>query len=70
MSTENKNVLTVTFESMKLARLREAKEFFEKDTGNKIEMDDFVDMLVKTYIAYRDQRGASESNLLKKLTQK
>jgi hypothetical protein len=70
LSTGTKEVLTVTFASMKLVRLKEAKELFEKDTGNKIEMDDFVDMLVKTYIAYRDQRGASESDLLKKLTQK
>lgn len=62
--------MEVTFASEKLARLKKAKQLFESDTGKKIEMDDFVDMLVKTYIAYRDQRGASESDLLKKLTQK
>ena len=70
MSTGTEETLTVTFASTKLARLKEAKELFESDTKNKIEMDDFIDMLVKTYVAYRNQRGASESDLLKKLTQK
>ncbi len=70
MPTGTKEALIVTFASEKLARLNEAKELFESDTRNKIEMDDFVDILVKTYVAYRDKRGASESDLLKKLTQK
>ena len=61
---------TVTFRSDKLARLREAKELFESDTKNKIGMEDFIDMLVKTFMAYRESRGASESDLLRKLTQK
>jgi hypothetical protein len=53
----------------KLARLKEAKELFESDTGNKVEMVDFIDMLVKAYMSYRDKRGTSESILLQKLTQ-
>jgi hypothetical protein len=66
MKAEEK--ISVTFVSEKLARLKKAKELYESDTGKKIEMDDFLDMLVKTYMSYRDKRGSSESSLLQKLT--
>ncbi len=68
MPNGTKDRLDVTFASGKLERLQEARALFESDTKNKIEMDDFVDMLVKTFLAYRNQRGASESDLLRKLT--
>ena len=60
--------MTLALTPEKLARLREAKELFESDTG-KVEMADFIDMLVKAYMSYRDKRGTSESSLLQKLTQ-
>ena len=61
--------MTLTLAPEKLARLKEAKELFESDTGNKVEMADFIDKLVKAYMSYRDKRGTSESILLQKLTQ-
>ena len=59
--------ITVTFESEKLKRLKKAKRLFESDIKKDIEMDDFLDMLVKAYLSYRKIRGASESSLLQKL---
>ncbi len=61
--------MSVTISSERLARLEEAKKLFESDTGRKTSIEDFIDMLVKTYVAYRDKRGASESSLIKKLTE-
>ncbi len=60
--------ITLAFPQEKLARLKEAKRLFESDTGDRVEMADFIDILVKTYVSYRDKRGASESSLLRKLT--
>jgi hypothetical protein len=68
LSMKAEEKISVTFVSEKLARLKKAKELYESDTGKKIEMDDFLDMLVKTYMSYRDKRGSSESSLLQKLT--
>jgi hypothetical protein len=62
--------VTVTFISEKLERLRKAKELFESDIKKDIEMDDFLDMLVKAYLSYRKVRGASESSLLQKLAER
>jgi hypothetical protein len=69
MSSENDERVVLTFEADRLTRLKNARALFESDTGNSISIDDFVDMLVKTYMLYRDKRGATESSLLKKLTQ-
>jgi len=60
---------TVTFEAERLARLRKAQALFKSDTGNDISLDDFLDMLIKTFILYREKRGPTESSLLTKLTQ-
>lgn len=68
MSAKIEEKIAVTFVSEKLARLKKAKELYESDIGKKIEIDDFLDMLVKTYMSYRDKRGSSESSLLQKLT--
>ena len=68
MSQKTNEKIDVVLVSERLMRLKKAKELFESDTGNKVEMDDFLDMLVKTYMSYRDSRGSSESNLLQKLT--
>jgi hypothetical protein len=68
MSSENDGKLVITFESERLTRLKKARDLFESDTGNGISMDDFLDMLVKTFVLYREKRGATESSLLKKLT--
>lgn len=54
----------------KFAKLENAKNLFEKDTDKKIDLADFIDMLVDTFISYRNARGPSESNLLEKLTKK
>ena len=61
--------IEVTFVLEKLERLKKAKKFYEKDVKKNIEVDEFIDMLVKTYLTYRNVRGASESNLLEKLTE-
>jgi hypothetical protein len=68
LSAKIEEKIAVTFVSEKLARLKKAKELYESDIGKKIEIDDFLDMLVKTYMSYRDKRGSSESSLLQKLT--
>ena len=63
------DTMTVVLASEKLERFRKAKALFESDVGKKIEVDDFLDMLVKAFMSYRDRRGASESSLLQKLTE-
>ncbi|HUO43086.1 MAG TPA: hypothetical protein VMU35_08930 [Methylomirabilota bacterium] len=60
---------TVTFDSERLTRLRKAQALFKSDTGKDISLDDFLDMLIKTFILYREKRGPTESSLLTKLTQ-
>ena len=70
MSENVEEKITVTFSGEKLERLKKAKELFENDVKKNIEMDDFLDMLVKTFLSYRNVRGASESGLLEKLTEK
>jgi len=60
---------TVTFEAERLDRLRKARDLFMSDTGKDISLDDFLDMLIKTFILYREKRGPTESSLLTKLTQ-
>jgi len=69
MSDVTDQKIIVTFESERLARLKNAKGLFESDTGNNISTDEFLDMLIKTYMLYREKRGATESSLLRKLTQ-
>lgn len=59
----------VTFEAERLALLRKARDLFKSDTGKDISIDDFIDMLIKTYMLYREKRGPTESALLTKLTQ-
>lgn len=70
MSKNVKEKITVTFETEKLERLKRARELFENDVKKNIEMDDFLDMLVKTFLSYRNARGTSESRLLEKLTER
>ena len=70
MSKKVEERITVTFTAEKLERLKTAKGLFENDVKTKIEMDNFIDMLVKTYLSYRNVRGASESSLLEKLTER
>lgn len=60
----------VTFTAERLQRLKNAKTLFENDTKKSIELDAFVDMLVETYLSYRNLRGANESSLLQKITDK
>jgi len=69
MSNEKDEKIVVTFETARLTRLKNARSLFESDTGNNISIDEFIDMLIKTYMLYREKRGATESSLLKKLTQ-
>lgn len=68
--SKNDREITVTFASEKLERLEKAKELFENDVKKNIEIDEFLDMLVKTFLSYRKVRGVSESSLLQKLTEK
>ena len=68
--SKNDREIKVTFASEKLERLEKAKELFENDVKKNIEIDEFLDMLVKTYLSYRKVRGVSESSLLQKLTEK
>jgi len=60
---------TVTFEAERLDRLRKARDLYKSDTGKDISLDDFLDMLIKTFMLYREKRGPTESSLLTKLTQ-
>ena len=69
MSSTSEDIVTVVLASEKLERFRTAKALFESDIGEKIAVDDFLDMLVKAFMSYRDRRGASESSLLQKLTE-
>ena len=48
--------------------IKEALKLF--DVKKNIEIDEFLDMLVKTYLSYRKVRGVSESSLLQKLVEK
>ena len=67
--TETKDeMVRISFQGERLDRLREARKLFESDTEKPISLDDFVDMLVKTFMLYREKRGAAESSLLTKLT--
>jgi len=59
----------VTFETERLEQLKKARDLFKSDTGKDISLDDFLDMLIKTYMLYREKRGPTESSLLTKLTQ-
>ena len=61
--------VTVTFETDRLEQLKKARDLFASDTNNNISITDFLDMLIKTYMMYRDKRGPTESSLLKKMTQ-
>lgn len=70
MSENVEERITVTFTAEKLERLKTAKGLFENDVKTQIEVDNFIDMLVKTYLSYRAARGASESSLLEKLTER
>jgi Ca2+-binding EF-hand superfamily protein len=70
MSSKNNGELTVTFTAEKIERLKNARALFESDTNKSIELDAFVDMLVETYLSYRNLRGAKESSLLQKLAGK
>jgi hypothetical protein len=69
MAKESEETLTISFGADRLSRLKKAKDLFTSDTGKDISMDDFVDMLIKTYMLYREKRGPTESSLLTKLTQ-
>jgi len=61
--------VTVTFETDRLQQLKKARDLFASDTNNNISINDFLDMLIKTFMMYREKRGAIESSLLKKMTQ-
>jgi len=69
MSNEKDEKIVITFEDERLTRLKDARRLFESDTGNSISIDEFIDMLIKTYMLYREKRGATVSSLLRKLTQ-
>ena len=69
MSENVKEKVTITLAAEKLERLKKAKELFENDVKKSIELDDFIDMLVKTFLSYRNARGSTESSLLEKLTE-
>ena len=62
--------LRISYEQSKLARLYMAKNLFEQDSGHPVDMDVFIDMLVETFLSYRNIRGASESQLLQKIATK
>jgi len=61
--------VTVTFETDRLEQLKKARDLFASDTNNNISINDFLDMLIKTFMMYREKRGPTESSLLKKMTQ-
>ena len=69
MAEKTDESVTITFAAERLTRLKKAKNLFVSDMGKNVSMDDFVDMLIKTYMLYREKRGPTESSLLTKLTQ-
>ena len=69
MSRVSDETVTVTFETERLEQLRKARDLFASDTNNNVSITDFLDMLIKTYMMYREKRGPTESSLLKKMTQ-
>jgi len=69
LSRVTDETVTVTFETERLAQLRKARDLFASDTNNNVSITDFLDMLIKTYMMYREKRGPTESSLLKKMTQ-
>jgi len=69
MSKVPDETIIVTFKGERLEGLKKARGLFESDTGKKISIDKFIDMLIKTYMLYREKRGPTESSLLTKLTQ-
>ena len=69
MSGVTDETVTVTFETERLEQLRKARDLFASDTNNNVSITDFLDMLIKTYMMYREKRGPTESSLLKKMTQ-
>ena len=69
LSRATDETVTVTFETERLAQLRKARDLFASDTNNNVSITDFLDMLIKTYMMYREKRGPTESSLLKKMTQ-
>lgn len=64
------NEYAVSFTAEQMQRLKNARTLFENDTNRHVELDAFVDMLVETYLSYRNLRGANESSILQKLTDK
>ncbi len=68
MSDKSNAELSVTFTPEKMERLKNAKSLFESDTAKSIDLDAFIDMLVETYLSYRNTRGPTESSLLQKIT--
>jgi len=69
MAKEIHETITITFDAERLTLLKRARDLFASDTGKSISINDFVDMLIKTYMLYREKRGPTESSLLTKLTQ-
>jgi len=69
LSRVTDETVTVTFETERLTQLKKARDLFAGDTNNDISINDFLDMLIKTYMMCRDKRGPTESSLLKKMTQ-
>ena len=69
LSKVTDETVTVTFETDRLEQLKKARDLFASDTNNNISINDFLDMLIKTFMLYREKRGSIESSLLKKMTQ-
>lgn len=69
MGKEASEIVTITFDAERLMLLKKARDMFASDTDKSISIDDFLDMLIKTYMLYREKRGPTESSLLTKLTQ-
>jgi hypothetical protein len=69
LSKVTDETVTVTFETDRLEQLKKARDLFASDTNNNISINDFLDMLIKTFMMYREKRGPTESSLLKKMTQ-
>jgi hypothetical protein len=69
MAKEATESVTITFDAERLIQLKKARDLFASDTGKSISIDDFLDVLIKTYMLYREKRGPTESALLTKLTQ-
>jgi hypothetical protein len=62
--------LKISYDKGNLEKLCKAKNLFEQDFNNKVNVDVFIGVFVEAFIFYRNLRGATESQLLQRIASK